>query len=102
MPDTQIVLMKVSGGHGILSQLSKQIGEDCARNGGRLVSLHWTTGAFDAVAMIELDSEFLPVFSLETSGLASEVLILRAFGDQETQDTEARWRFPPETGHAGP
>lgn len=78
MPDTHVVLIKCRTNTQLIELLPQCITDACAPNGGRLVSLYWTDGPYDAVAMIELDSRLLPVFKLVIEAdHVSNVVVMR-------------------------
>ncbi|MDX6682205.1 MAG: hypothetical protein QOG94_2244 [Solirubrobacteraceae bacterium] len=102
MPDTHVVLIKCRTNTQLIELLPQCITDACAPNGGRLVSLYWTDGPYDAVAMIELDSRLLPVFKLVIEAdHVSNVVVMRAFDQQETLEARGDWVLA-EFGHMGP
>jgi hypothetical protein len=105
MPDTHIVLMNPNGGSTCIDTLPTYFRESCAKNNGRLVSVHWTSGPFTAVAIIELDSTLVPVFSLETQTELGETVILPALDEEQARKAHSHWHHGPHTaygGHGGP
>jgi hypothetical protein len=102
MPDTHVVLIRCRTNTQLIELLPQCIADACAANGGRLVSLHWTVGPYDAAAIIELDSRLVPVFELVIEAEhVSSVVVMRAFDQQETLEALGDWVLA-EFGHMGP
>lgn len=98
MADTHVLLIKCRTDIELIKLLPERIADEVLANNGRLVSLYWTVGAYDLVAIVELDSQFMPVLTLQTEAqFVSSVVAMRAFGPQEAQDALMRW-VPSQSG----
>lgn len=71
--------------------VSERLGKGLASSGGTLLSLHITLGAYDAVAVIELDAALMPALVLYLTRELGDPTILQAFDEQEAFDGIVRW-----------
>ena len=104
MADTHIVLMNTRADHSdqTFATLRVDINGACSDNGGQLLSLHWTLGAYDAVAVVELDSALMFAFAREIGAHLADIVVMRAFDDAAAAAALDRWSGPtPDTGHRG-
>lgn len=105
MADTHVVLIKCKTNLEVIDTLGEHIADECSSNGGKLLSLYWTAGAsYDAVALVELASGFMPAFALQTTTYGvTEVVVMRAFDQAETYDMlHNHWVPGSASGHMGP
>ena len=104
MADTHIVLMSTRAdlSDKTFATLRVDISGACTDNGGQLLSLHWTLGVYDAVAIIELDSALLFAFATEIGAHLADIVIMRAFDDAAAAAALDRWQGAvPDGGHRG-
>lgn len=100
---THVVLMKGMRDPEVIKLLPERLHNDCTANGGKLLSLLWTDGPYEAVAVIELDSVSIPTFVLYLqSSLARQVVVMRALNQDEAAEALRRWVPGPGSGHLGP
>jgi uncharacterized protein with GYD domain len=95
MPDTHVVLLTFNdaGRDGVRNgrNPTQRFAQDLERHGGCLLSLHLTLGAYDAVAIIELDSAKLPAFRMFLAPSVGVPQIMRAFSWKEVRNSLADW-----------
>jgi uncharacterized protein with GYD domain len=83
--------------------VGESLGTALASSKGQLCSLHITLGAYDAVAVIELDAALMAAFMLSVSRELGDPTILQAFDEQEAFDGILRWdKEHEDQGKLGP
>lgn len=103
MPDTHVLLIRCTTSPQLIDLLPPRIGDAVSANGGTLLSWYWTEGAFDMVAIVELESRFMPVLALQLEAQdGTTVAAMRAFGQQEAHDALAQWISPAAADFAPP
>jgi uncharacterized protein with GYD domain len=103
MADTHFMLMRLSGNHDAqIEKLRSDVRDGCQNNGGQLLSLHATLGRYEAVALVELDSAAMLGLVSEVGAHVSDMVVLRAFGEEATARAQEQWvAAEPDTGHRG-
>ena len=83
--------------------VGERLGTALASSNGQLHSLHITLGAYDAVAVVELDAALMAAFMLSVTRELGDPTILQAFDEQEAFDGILRWdNEHGDTGKLGP
>ncbi len=109
MPSTHVVLLNLTDAgrqdveknvDGINNEM--RVALESAK--GTLESFRWTSGPYDAVAIITVDDDLVPGFSLWLgTTLGATTTTLRAFDDGELQAGLQRWaESQANTGGLGP
>ena len=68
-------------------------------NGGKLIALHWTLGAYDGVLLADIPDALAPGFAAWLGGwIGATTTTLRASSTEDVLTSLNRWRGPDASG----